>query len=188
MLRRMDAHSAGIYSVGFSHNDSLLVTGSVDSTICQWSVSNGNQVKEAIVGHKGVVLRVSYNLDDTKILSTSGDQTACIWNSDGTIIQQFVGASGYMNDACFNLTDDEIITASTDKSIRIWCASNGKETVKLDGHLGAVMRIALAEEGTLITGDSLGEIKIWHVPSLESVADSINAHFKGVSLDELPMN
>lgn len=188
VLRRIDAHSAGIYSVGFSHDDSHLVTGSVDSTICQWSVSGGNQVKQTIVGHKGAVLSVSYNPDDTKILSASGDQTACLWNSDGTIVQQFVGASGYMNDACFNLTDDEIITASTDKSIRIWCAGNGKETIKLDGHLGAVLRIALTGDGTLITGDSLGEIKIWHIPALESVADDIDAHYKGVSLDDLPMN
>ena len=130
------------------------------------------------MGHKGVVLRVAYNQDDTKILSTSGDQTACLWDSDGAIIQQYVGASGWMNDACFNFTDDEVITASTDKSIRIWCASSGEETVKLDGHLGAVARMELSEDGTLISGDNLGEIKIWRIPTLKSVADSIRTHFK----------
>ena len=185
-VKRIDGHSAGIYSVGFSHDDSLLVTGSADFTICQWRVSTGEPVGEPFVGHKGVVLTVSYNEDDTRILSASGDQTACLWDTDGNIIEQYVGASGYMNDACFNFVDDEIITASTDKSIRIWCASNGKETVKLDGHLGAVMRLALSEDGTLITGDNLGEIKVWHLSSLESVADSISARFDGVSLDELP--
>ena len=89
-----------------------------------------------------------------------------------------------MNDACFNFTDDEVITASSDKSIRIWGASNGKETVKLDGHLGAVARLALSEDGTLISGDNLGEIKIWRIPTLKSVADSISTQSAGVSLGE----
>ena len=62
--------------------------------------------------------------------------------------------------------------------------SRGRETVKLDGHLGSVSIMALTEDGTLITGDSFGEIKIWHVPALESVADSIKTHFSGASLDE----
>lgn len=177
-----DAHSAGIYSVGFSHNDSLLVTGSADNTICQWNISNGKQIKQPIVGHKGVVLSVMYSKDDTKILSTSGDQTACLWDTDGNMIQQYIGASGWMNDICYNYTDDEVITASTDKSIRIWCSRNGRETIKLDGHLGAVMRIALSQDGTLVSGDNLGLIKIWRIPKLESVSDSIILHFKGVSL------
>ncbi len=172
------AHSAGIYSVGFSHNDSLLVTGSADNTICQWNVSSGKQVKQAIVGHKGVVLSVMYSQDDTKILSTSGDQTASLWDTEGNIIQQFIGASGWMNDICYNYTDNEVITASSDKSIRFWCYLNGQETIKLDGHLGEVTRIAISKDGTLVSGDNLGEIKIWRIPELKSVADSIIVQFK----------
>lgn len=184
VMKHIDnAHSEGIYSVGFSHNDSLLVTGSADSTIRQWEVSSGKQIKQTIVGHKGVVLRATYSQDDTKIVSTSGDQTACIWDTDGNIIQQYIGASGWMNDICYNYTDDEFITASTDKSIRIWCSRNGMETIKLDGHLGAVMRVALSKDGTLVSGDNLGEIKIWRIPELKSVADSIIEQFQEVSLN-----
>ena len=172
-------HSAGIYSVSFSHNDSLLVTGSADKTICQWHVSSGKQIKQAIVGHKGVVLSVIYSQDDTKILSSSSDQTACLWDVDGNIIQQYIGASGWMNDICYNYTEDEVITASSDKSIRIWCSRNGRETVKLDGHLGAIRRVILSKEGTLVSGDDLGEIKIWHIPELKSVADSLIEQFNG---------
>lgn len=170
--------TAGIYSVGFSHNDSLLVTGSVDGTICQWNISSGKQIKQSIVGHKGEVFSVSYCQNDTKILSTSGDQTACLWDTDGNIIQQYIGASGCMNDICFNYIDDEVITASNDKSIRIWCASNGRETIKLDGHLDGVLRIALSKDGILLSGDSQGLIKIWRIPELKSVADSIIEQFK----------
>ena len=178
-----NSHSEGIYSVCFSQNDSLLVTGSADNTICQWNVSSGEQINQSIVGHKGVVLSVIYCQDDTRILSASGDQTACLWDIEGNIIQQFIGASGWMYDNCYNYTDDEVITASSDKSIRIWCSRNGRETVKLDGHLGAVMSIALSDDGTLVSGDNLGEIKIWHIPELKTVADSIIVQFNGASLN-----
>ena len=174
------AHSAGINSVSFSHNnDSLLVTGSDDSTICQWNITSGERINQPIVGHDGGVLCVAYSPDDTKILSSSSDQTGCLWDTDGNLIQQFIGASGNMHNICYNYTDDEIITASTDKSIRIWCSCNGRESIKLDGHLGAVTHIALSKEGTLVSGDDLGEIKIWHIPELKSVADSLIVQFNG---------
>ena len=83
------------------------------------------------------------------ILSSSGDQTACLWQTDGTLVNQYVGGSGYMSDAIFGLTEDEIITASADKFVRIWCSGNAKETARLGGHFGGVSRL-LADRKSVV--------------------------------------
>ena len=173
MLRIINGGSVEFYSVDFSHDDKHIVTGDANGVIRQWEVSTGNPVGNPIIGHTNVVLSVHYNHDDNLILSSSGDQTASIWETDGKLVRQFVGASGYMHDAVFGLSEDEIITASADRYIRIWCVSNGKETARLIGHFGAVSHLEWTSDDKLVSSDLLGEIKVWNVPDLREVADEL---------------
>ena len=130
------------------------------------------------------MLSVHYNCNDSLILSSSGDQTACLSKSNGTILRQFVGASGYMYDVIFGMTEDEIITASTDKYIRIWCVANGEETVRLGGHLGSVSRLSLSKNGLLVSSDVLGKITLWRIPTLETTASNLYKKFNALKVSE----
>lgn len=159
-----------LYSVDFSKNDRKIVTGADDGSIRQWDVQNGELIGDPIYAHRKVVLTVHYNSNDSLILSSSGDQTACLSKINGTILRQFVGASGYMNDVIFGMTEDEIITASADKYIRIWCVANGEEIIRLGGHLGPVSRLSLSNEGTLVSADVLGKLILWTIPDLRTTA------------------
>lgn len=172
---RFDSGSTGLYSVAFSHDDKTLVTGDAKGIIRLWDVLTGAPVDNPIKGHTNTILSVHFNHDDSLILSSSGDQTAIIWNRDGTLVRQFVGASGFMQDAIFSPDEDEIITASADRYIRIWCVSNGEETARLVGHFGAVSHLAWDKDGRLISSDMLGEIKVWDVPNLKNVANNLTA-------------
>lgn len=172
-MKQIFGHASSVYAVDFSKDDRKMVTGSNDMTIRQWDVASGKQIGASITGHKSVVLCVRYNSNDSLILSSSGDQTACLWKTDGTLVNHFVGASGYMTDAIFGLTEDEIITASADKYIRIWCLRTGKETARLGGHFGGVSRLALFEDGILVSSDNIGRINVWKVPDLKSTAEEL---------------
>ena len=171
----IDADFGALYSVGFSHDDNTLVAGSSNGVIGKWDVGTGTPDGESIKGHTGVVLSVHFNHDDSLILAASGDQTASIWTTDGTLVKRFVGASGYMQDAIFSPDEDEIITASADRYIRIWCVSNGEETARLVGHFGAVSHLEWAGNGMLVSSDMLGEVKVWNIPNLKTVAESLNS-------------
>lgn len=175
ILRSVNSGSIGLYSVDFSHDDQTLITGDTNGVIRRWSVATGDPIGDSIIGHTGVVLSVQFNHDDSMILASSGDQTASIWKADGSLVRRFVGASGYMQDAIFSQDEDEIITASADRYIRIWCVSSGEETARLVGHFGAVSHLEWAGNGMLVSSDMLGEIRVWNVPDLKSVADSLNS-------------
>lgn len=162
-----------LYSVDFSKDDRKVVTGAEDGTIRQWDIKNGEQIGDPIYAHRKVVLTVHYNSNDSLILSSSGDQTACLSKINGTILRQFVGASGYMNDVIFGITEDEIITASADKYIRIWCVANGEEIIRLGGHLGSVSRLGLSKDGTLVSADVLGKLILWTIPDLRTTASRL---------------
>lgn len=166
-------YASSVYAVDFSKDDRKIVTGSSDMTIRQWDVASGKQMGDSITGHKNVVLSVRYNSNDSLILSSSGDQTACLWKTDGTLVNHFVGASGYMTDAIFGLTEDEIITTSADKYIRIWCSRTGKETARLGGHFGGASRLTLFKDGILVSSDNIGGINVWKVPDLKSTAEEL---------------
>lgn len=161
------------YSVSFSHSDSTIATGSTSGIIRLWNAQTGNMYTPPIAGHKNVVLKLCFSRDDSMILSSSGDQTASLWDLDGTCVQRFAGASGWMYDAVFTPDEDEIITSSSDMTVRIWCVAGGEESMKLDGHLGSVLRLAMMNNGLLASSDSNGLIKIWRIPDLPSVADEI---------------
>ena len=173
--KTVNSGSVGLYSVSFSHDDQTLITGDTNGVIRRWNVATGDPIGDSIIGHTGVVLSVQFNHDDSMILASSGDQTASIWKLDGSLVRRFVGASGYMQDAIFSQDEDEIITASADRYIRIWCVSSGEETARLVGHFGAVSHLEWAGNGMLVSSDMLGEIRVWNVPDLKSVANSLNS-------------
>ena len=173
--KSVNTGSVGLYSVDFSHDGKFLITGDSDGVIRKWNVATGESIGDPIKGHTGVVLSVQFNHDDSLILAASGDQTASIWTTDGGLVRRFVGASGFMQDAIFSPDEDEIITASADRYIRIWCVANGEETARLVGHFGAVSHLAWDKDGRLVSSDMLGEIKVWDVPNLKSVANNLTA-------------
>ena len=170
------------YSVDFSKDDRKIVTGAEDGSIRQWNVHNGELIGDPIYAHRKVVLTVHYNSNDSLILSSSGDQTACLSRINGTILRQFVGASGYMNDVIFGMTEDEIITASADKYIRIWCVANGEEVIRLGGHLGSVSRLGLSKDGTLVSADVLGKLILWTIPDLRTTVSKLYKKYNALGV------
>lgn len=172
-MAKSGLHSSGIYAVDFSHNDSLIVTGSSDKTIRRWTADSISSVGEPIVGHTNMVNSVHFSDDDRMILSASGDQTVCLWALDGSLIRQFVGSSGYTSEAIFSNDCTEVFSASSDRTVRIWHIDSGKEAVRLDGHLAAISGLFIDSNDFLVSSDYSGLIKVWKIPSLESVAEDL---------------
>ena len=68
-------HSSYVYSVAFSSDDTMVVSGSSDDTAKVWNVSDGSLVTE-YTGHSSSVNSVAFSSDDTMVVSGSSDDTA----------------------------------------------------------------------------------------------------------------
>jgi len=73
-------HGSWIYSVAFSPNGALVVSGSHDETVQMWDVGNGMQVGGRLQGHCGGIYSVVFSPDGRCVVSGSLDGTLMIWD------------------------------------------------------------------------------------------------------------
>ena len=113
----------------------------------------------------------SFSTDGSRLVTTSGDRTAKIWDScTGECLQTLHGHHQCVTAASFSPDCSRTVTASFDWTAKIWDTYSGecKQTLEglrgnVDGHRGAVTSAMFSADGTLIvTASSFdGTVKIW---------------------------
>jgi WD40 repeat protein len=79
--------------------------------------------------HAGTIVTSEFSPDDFRIISTSFDGTARIWNtSTGGAVAELKGLTGPINCATFNLDGSRLLTATRDGTVRIWSVCPATES------------------------------------------------------------
>ena len=79
----------------------------------------------------------AYSPDGTRIVTTSSDNTARIWDArSGALVTVLAGHGDSVRSAAYSPDGTRIVTASYDKTARIWDARTGKQIAVLIGHSG----------------------------------------------------
>jgi WD40 repeat protein len=127
-LRVFQGHDGYINSVGFSPDGEKIVTGGWDKMVRVWDLQ-GNVLQE-FKGNDGYVSSVAFSPDGNNILtvcsaislnkSGSEDNTACLWDLHGNILQVFKGHEGVIRSVAFSPDGKSILTGSWDKTARLW--------------------------------------------------------------------
>jgi hypothetical protein len=74
--------------------------------------------------HEGAVNSAAFSLDGSRIVTTSEDKTARIWDAaTGKELAVLRGHEGQVNSAAFSPDGSRIVTTSTDATARIWDAA-----------------------------------------------------------------
>ena len=157
-------HTGPVLSVAFSPDGSMIASGSDDSTINLWRVSDGSLLR-TLAGHTDEVNSVAFSPDGSMIVSGSGDETVRLWRvSDGSLLRT-LERSG----SSIALSPDGSIIASGstslwDYTIKLWRVSDGALLRTLEGHTGGVTSVAFSPDGSMIASVSWDEtIKVWRV-------------------------
>jgi WD40 repeat protein len=77
-IRRFEGHSAQIYSVAFSPDGKLAISGSSDTTAIIWDVSTGTEINR-LTGDTDAVLSVAFSPDGKTVLTGSADKSVRQW-------------------------------------------------------------------------------------------------------------
>lgn len=76
--------------------------------------------------HAGSLFTAMFNKDGSKVLTSSADRTAKIFDAyTGTVLQSFEGHGNFVSSAEFSPDEKRVLTTSYDNTIRLWDAETG---------------------------------------------------------------
>ncbi|MES2799800.1 MAG: caspase family protein [Bacteroidota bacterium] len=139
-------------------NDSKILTNHVfneKSGVYLWNLKNGQLIKK-LKGHDRPVESAIFNEDNTKILTSSSDKTACLFDAKrGKLIHKLVGHSESLQFAIFHPDNSKILTAALDSTIRLWDVNTGREIKSFSGVKNWYKSAVFSSDGATILTTSL---------------------------------
>lgn len=151
VLAEFDHNKNPVLTVALSPDGKFLATGSEDPKgfIKIWDLESQTQIAKTFQdtnqkkpfdrGHTEGVLSLTFSKDGTKLLSSSYDKTARLWDlNSGKQLRRFWGHNWWVWDANFSTDERRIVTASQDGTAIIWSVETGKQGAPFTGHQGPV--------------------------------------------------
>ena len=120
----------------------LLVAVALTSGVCRVvaaepAVQAGVIQSIVLAGHTGPVRSAAFSPDDSKIVTTSDDRTARVWQaSTGAQLYELTGHAESVKSAVFSSDGSEIVTVSG-YMVHVWDAGTGKTKRTIPAHMGS---------------------------------------------------
>ncbi|WP_433934897.1 protein kinase [Sorangium cellulosum] len=126
-------------------------------------------VARAVFSHPDSVLDASYSPDGKRIVTASVDNTARVWNADGTGEPLVLrGHEERVFSAAFSPDGKRILTTSFDNTARVWNADGTGEPLVLRGHEDRFWSAAFSPDGKRIVTASWNKlvqvclVRVWN--------------------------
>ncbi|WP_437736069.1 nSTAND1 domain-containing NTPase [Sorangium sp. So ce1335] len=121
-------------------------------------------VARAMFSHPDSVLDASYSPDGKRIVTASKDNTARVWNADGTGEPLVLrGHKEMVYSAAFSPDGKRILTTSFDNTARVWNADGTGEPLVLRGHGDRFLSAAFSPDGKRIVTTSFDNTaQVWN--------------------------
>jgi WD40 repeat protein/serine/threonine protein kinase/tetratricopeptide (TPR) repeat protein len=176
--RRKLPQEGSIYALAFSPDGQLLAASlNVSSAehgpvgrVVLLSMASGQPVR-TLSGHTHVIWDVAFSPDGERLVSTSADQTARVWDvKTGRQRVCFRGHRQEVMQARFSPDGRSIATTSVDETVKVWDAETGDVLHTLRGHTSPTLGVAFSRDARRIaTTSSDRTIKIWDAASGEEL-------------------
>ncbi|ERF69137.1 hypothetical protein EPUS_01093 [Endocarpon pusillum Z07020] len=155
-------HTGRVYSVTFSPDAKLVLTGSRDMTARLWDVATSMK-RVTFEGHTHGVRDVAFSPDGKLVVTGSEDHIAKLW--DATTGAKRVTLKGHTRGVlgvAFSPDGKLVATGSGDKTTRLWDTATGASQLILKGHTVGVNCVVFSPDGKLIaTGSGDGTVRLW---------------------------
>jgi WD40 repeat protein len=129
-------------------------------------------------GHAGPVLYAAYSPDGTKIVTTSADHTARLWDArTGSQLTAPLQHDDAVLVADFSPDGKRVVTGSEDHTARLWDVANGRPVgVPMRG-TGAIQCVKFSPDGKIVaTGSDDGKARTWDAETGQPILPVIVYH------------
>lgn len=151
ILATFDHKNHPVLAAAISPDGKILATGSEDPEgfIKLWDLETHLPISRKFEdpsqsapfdrGHTEGVLSIRFSKDGQRLLSSSYDKTARLWNlQTGRQLRRFWGHNWWVWDANFSSDERRIVTASQDGTAVIWSVETGEKGAPFTGHQGPI--------------------------------------------------
>ncbi len=124
-----------------------------------------SRLRGTLRGHTSWVTRAQYSKDGNRILTTSGDGSARLWDAEAhQVIQNFAGPPGGIWDALLSPNDKLVLVTGDNGLVELWDADTGVKKASFEGHKGRVNRGQFSPDGKqFVTAGDDGTVRLWDV-------------------------
>lgn len=189
-----EEHKGLIKTIAFSHDGSMLASGSFDTTIILWDLSDRSSpsmVGRPLQGHTSFVNSVAFSGDDKTLVSAGDDQKIIIWDVSrlpniARIGSPITAHTAPVNSIAFSPDGKQFASASDDNTVILWDWNSTSFTLqnpkKLEGHGGYVKSIAFNPSGTLLASAGFdNKVILWNTKTTDQFGLPLNVHTRAVN-------
>lgn len=164
-IRVLNGHTSSVRAIA-AHGDTL-VSGSYDTTVRVWKISNG-EILHRLAGHTSKVYSVILDHERNRCISGSMDNMVKIWSlATGECLLNLEGHTSLVG--LLDLSHGRLVSAAADSSLRIWDPETGHCKSTLLAHTGAITCFQHDEQKVISGSDRA--LKLWNVQTGEIVKD-----------------
>jgi WD40 repeat protein len=148
-----------------SPDGTLLVAGTTHGEVYFWSLPH-LALRPTQERHHGVVWSTRLSRDSRLLATTSGDQTALVWDTATAQILREIRSEKAVYASNFSPDGKRILIGSADRTARIWDVETGRQTSEIMRCPGGVWFVAYSPDGRIVaTGDDSGAARLWDAES-----------------------
>ncbi|KAG0284702.1 hypothetical protein BGZ96_010956 [Linnemannia gamsii] len=163
-------HTRFVQEVKFSTNGDMFASVGSDGKIFLYDAKTGDKIKElsaAEHGHTGGIFALSWSADSSRILTSSADQTAKIWDVEASsVVNTFNLAdagSNFLGQQVGNIwKGDNLVSLSLSGDLNYLDPSTSKASRVIQGHQKAITAFSISEDKkTFLSGSYDGRVMSW---------------------------
>ncbi len=159
LVRVLKGHNKAVFHIAFNAN--TILTASLDKTVRLWDFKTG-KLLNTLIGHEYGVYYAVFSPNGHNIVTTSMDNTARLWKSDGTLLHILKGHTKGIFHAAFSSSGLDVVTSSMDNTIRLWSVETGRLKKVFTGHTDWVSQtIFNLDDSKLISVSKDKTVRIW---------------------------